>query len=91
MKVAEELGVDFLLVKSDSQLVINQLFGVYQAKGDNMVAYLKKVQEVAARFKGMKMEQIPREESSSRCPGQDSCNRRTSIVYKDTNPTSTPT
>ena len=43
MKVAEELGADFLLVRSDSQLVINQVSGVYQAKGDNMLAYLKKV------------------------------------------------
>ena len=37
MKVSEELEVDFLLVRSDSQLVFNQVAGMYQAKGDNMV------------------------------------------------------
>ncbi|KAK0603952.1 hypothetical protein LWI29_010535 [Acer saccharum] len=63
MKVAEELGAYFLLVRSDLQLVINQVSGLYQAKGDNMVAYLKKVQEAATRFKAMKMEQIPREKN----------------------------
>ncbi|KAI9156470.1 hypothetical protein LWI28_007262 [Acer negundo] len=36
--VAKALGADFLLVKSDSQLVVNQVLGLYQAKCDNMVA-----------------------------------------------------
>ncbi|KAK1558900.1 hypothetical protein Q3G72_008053 [Acer saccharum] len=64
MKVAKELRVNFRLVRSDSQFVINQVSGVYKAKGDNMVAYLKKVQEATTtRFKGMKMEQIPREKN----------------------------
>ncbi|KAI9198930.1 hypothetical protein LWI28_024585 [Acer negundo] len=52
MGVAEALGAEFLLVKSDSQLVINQVLGLYQAKGDNMVAYLVKVREVMSGFKG---------------------------------------
>ena len=63
MKVADELGANFRLVRSDSQLVINQVSGVYQAKGDNMVAYLKTVREVATKLKGMKMEQISREKN----------------------------
>ena len=37
MGVAESLEADFLIVKSDSQLVVNQVSGLYQAKGDNMV------------------------------------------------------
>ena len=45
MGVAEALKVDFLLVRSDSQLVVNQISGVYQAKGDNMIAYLVKARE----------------------------------------------
>ena len=51
MKVAEELRADFLCIRSDSKLVVNQVSDVYQAKGDNMVAYLKKVQEATTRFK----------------------------------------
>ena len=56
MEVDEELGADFLLVRSDLQLVVNHVSGLYQAKGDNMVAYLKRVQEAMTIFKGMKME-----------------------------------
>ncbi|KAI9154077.1 hypothetical protein LWI28_020635 [Acer negundo] len=61
MKVVEELGADFLLVMSDSQLVTNQISGSYQDKGDNMVAYLARVWEAMTRFKGVKSEQIPQE------------------------------
>ena len=43
MEVAEALEADFLLNKSDSQLVVNQVSGLYQAKGDNLAAYLTKV------------------------------------------------
>ena len=59
MKVAKELDADLLLVMSDLQLVINQVSGQYQAKGENMVAYLEKVREAMARFKGVRMEPIP--------------------------------
>ncbi|KAI9180541.1 hypothetical protein LWI28_005866 [Acer negundo] len=45
MKVAEELGADFLLVKSDSKLVVNQVSRLYHANGDNMISYLKQVQK----------------------------------------------
>ena len=60
LKVAKELGADFLLIKSDSQLVVNQVTGSYQAKGDNMIAYLERVQTAMAAFKATKIEQIPR-------------------------------
>ena len=63
MGVAETLGADFLIVKSDSQLVVNQVSGVYEAKGDNMAAYLAKVREAVGRFKGVRMEQVPREKN----------------------------
>ena len=63
MGVAEALKVDFLLVKSDSQLVVNQISESYQAKGDNMIAYLANAREVMTRFKGVRMEQVPREKN----------------------------
>ena len=56
MGVAEALKADFLLVKSDSQLVVNQVSGIYQAKGDNMIAYLVKTQEAMTKFKGVRIE-----------------------------------
>ena len=36
---------------------------LYQAKGDNMAAYLAKVREAMKRFKGVRMEQVPREKN----------------------------
>ncbi|KAK4842434.1 hypothetical protein QYF36_021650 [Acer negundo] len=63
MKVAKELSANFFFVRSDSQLVINQVSGQYQAMGENMVAYLEKVQEAMTSFKGVKMDQIPRDEN----------------------------
>ena len=55
------MEAEYLLIKSDSQLVVNQVTGLYQAKGDNMVAYLAKVQEAIKKFKGVRIEQVPRE------------------------------
>jgi hypothetical protein len=43
--------------------VVNQVTGLYQAKGDNMVAYLAKVQEAMKKFKGVRIEQVPREKN----------------------------
>ena len=45
------------------QLVVNQVSGLYQAKGDNMIAYLAKAREAITRFKGVRIEQIPREKN----------------------------
>ncbi|KAI9181384.1 hypothetical protein LWI28_014533 [Acer negundo] len=63
MVVAKALGADFIIVKSDSQLVVSQVLGLYQAKCDNMVAYLAKVREAMSGFKLMRMEQIPLEKN----------------------------
>ncbi|KAI9192454.1 hypothetical protein LWI28_023113 [Acer negundo] len=51
------------IAPEDGYLVVNQVLGLYQAKGDNMVAYLAKVREAMSGFKGVRMEQIPREKN----------------------------
>ena len=43
--------------------MVNQVTGLYQAKGDNMVAYLAKVQEAMKKFKGVRIVQVPREKN----------------------------
>ena len=45
LRLAKEMGLQQLRVYSDSQLVINQVRGDYQAKGENMMAYLKIAEE----------------------------------------------
>ena len=39
--LAKEMRVKQLRIYSESQLVVNQINGDYQAKGENMIAYLK--------------------------------------------------
>lgn len=45
LKMAKELGAQFLSIKSDSQLIVNQVTGIYKAKGDNMSTYLEKAKQ----------------------------------------------
>ncbi|XP_043808349.1 uncharacterized protein LOC110604832 [Manihot esculenta] len=65
--VAMEVGVTDLEVNSDSQLVINQVTGVYQARDPTMQDYLAKVKAIEAELKGqrtiVKYQRIPREEN----------------------------
>ena len=44
------MEVDQLEVSSDSQLVVKQIEDSYKAKGEKMVLYLKKVQELFKKF-----------------------------------------
>jgi len=51
-------------VFSDSQLIINQVQGEYQAKDDSMIQYLAVAQRLIKKFKCCKITQIPREQNS---------------------------
>ena len=42
LRLANELKMNHLKVYSDSQMVVNQVNETYQARGEKMVAYLKK-------------------------------------------------
>ncbi|XP_043815293.1 uncharacterized protein LOC122724412 [Manihot esculenta] len=67
MLVAMEVGATDLEVNSDSQLVINQITGAYQARDPIMQNYLAKVKAIKAELKGrgvtVKYQRIPREEN----------------------------
>ena len=54
------MGIQQLRVYSDSQLVVNQVRGDYQAKGENMAAYLRIAEEQLNCFRWFKIEQVPR-------------------------------
>ena len=45
LRIARELKVENLGIVSDSQLVVNQILGEYQARGVRMATYLAKAQE----------------------------------------------
>ena len=64
LRLARKMGLQQLRVYSDSQLVVNQVRGDYQAKGENMAAYLKVAREQLRSFRWFKIEQVPRTENA---------------------------
>ncbi|KAL0456599.1 UNVERIFIED_CONTAM: Ribonuclease HI [Sesamum latifolium] len=64
MKMAHEAGARHLLVYSDSQLVVKQVEGIYEAKEKSMVQYLQQIAELRTSFKSFQVIQISREENA---------------------------
>ena len=50
LNLAHFMEADQLEVSRDSQLVVKQIEDSYEAKGENMILYLKKVQELLKKF-----------------------------------------
>ena len=63
MELAKSVEANSILVLGDSQLVIGQVNGTYEAKEDRMKKYLKKVACLVKKFKEADFVQIPREEN----------------------------
>ncbi|XP_057791071.1 uncharacterized protein LOC131008197 [Salvia miltiorrhiza] len=62
--LAKEMGVKRINVFSDSQLVVNQMQGSYQAKDAKMIAYLGKTKELQLSFEDFTLSQVPRGDNS---------------------------
>ena len=58
------MEVDQLEVCSDSQLVVKQIEDTYEAKGEKMILYLKKVRELLKKFVLVQVRHTPRAENS---------------------------
>ncbi|KAK0584674.1 hypothetical protein LWI29_016990 [Acer saccharum] len=63
LRVCTVLGADEVEIFSDSQVIVNQVLDEYQARDENMIAYLKLAKELLGRFKEYRIIQIPREEN----------------------------
>ncbi|XP_077215832.1 uncharacterized protein LOC143850467 [Tasmannia lanceolata] len=61
LSLATDLGARKLKVYSDSQLVVNQVNGTYEAKGPKMKRYLQKVKEKLQRMGEVKILQVPQD------------------------------
>ena len=61
LRIAQELKASSVQCFSDSQLVVNQVLGEYQARRPKMAAYLAKVKVELSMFERGSIEQIPRE------------------------------
>ncbi|XP_073067283.1 uncharacterized protein [Primulina eburnea] len=64
IRAAREVNASRIILYSDSQLITQQIKGVYEAKEDRMVKYLQLIKARAEVFTDWNIEQIPREENS---------------------------
>ena len=58
------MEVDQLAVRSNSQLVVKQIEDSYEAKGEKMILYLKKVRELLKKFVRVQVKHVPRSKNS---------------------------
>ena len=64
LNLVHSMEVDQLEICSDSQLVVKQIEDTYEAKGEKMILYLKKVRELLRKFVLVQVRHIPRAENS---------------------------
>src|SRR4029450_9435829 len=55
---AQELGATDVLLRSDSQLLINQITGVYRVKTPHLQPLHRRVRELGARFEAIEYEHV---------------------------------
>lgn len=65
LRMARAMGATCLDIRSDSQLVVNQITEEYQAKDNMMEKYLHKVRELLSRFEEYTIERVPRVENAN--------------------------
>ncbi|XP_074363401.1 uncharacterized protein LOC141703910 [Apium graveolens] len=59
------MGVRNLIARSDSELVVNQVNGGFQARGPRTELYLRCTQRLIGMFKEVRLEYVPREKNSN--------------------------
>ncbi|XP_073067186.1 uncharacterized protein [Primulina eburnea] len=60
IKLALSAGARSLVVHNDSQLIVNQLNGTYEAKEEKMNQYVTRVNELLALLESYEIKQVPR-------------------------------
>ena len=61
--MSKSLGAESVLVQGNSQLVMGQVNGTYEAKEEQMKRYLNKVRRLIKKFSEAHFVQVPREEN----------------------------
>ena len=64
LRIAKELGATMLRVQSNSQLIVGQVNGEYEAKEDRMAKYLNLVRNTIRWFDEVTLVQVSREQNS---------------------------
>ncbi|KAL0346192.1 UNVERIFIED_CONTAM: Ribonuclease HI [Sesamum radiatum] len=63
IRMSHEAGARHLLAYSDSQLIVKQVEGIYEAKEESMIQYLQQIKELKTSLDHFQIIQIPREEN----------------------------
>ena len=64
LRIAKELGATMLRVQSNSQLIVGQVNGEYEAKEDRMAKYLNLVRNTIRWFDEVTLVQVSREQNT---------------------------
>ncbi|XP_074378676.1 uncharacterized protein LOC141720227 [Apium graveolens] len=64
LKIALEVGVVNLIARNDSELVVNQVNGGFQARGPQTELYMRCAQRLLEKFGSARLESVQREENS---------------------------
>ena len=64
LNLAHFIEADQLVVSNESQLVVKQIEDSYEARGEKMILYLKKVRELLEKFVQVQVKHVPRSENS---------------------------
>nr|XP_027120710.1 uncharacterized protein LOC113737727 [Coffea arabica] len=83
LQLARRLGAQRIHVRSDSQLVVCQVLGEYEAKDETMQRYLSKVHQLIAYFESFEVQRIPRSQNRR----ADALSRLASTSFSDLNKT----
>ncbi|XP_074351405.1 uncharacterized protein LOC141690511 [Apium graveolens] len=61
LTTAIDLKINHICINYDSLLIVNHVKGIYEAKDEKMIAYLRIVRELQHKFTTFSIQQIPRE------------------------------
>ena len=64
LNLAHSMEADQLEICSDSQLVVKQIEDSYEARGEKMILYLKKLRELLKKFTRVQVKHVPRVENT---------------------------
>lgn len=63
LQQAKEFNISHLYVEGDSQLVINQMKGIYKCRSENLLELYERAKELASSFEKIEFAYIPREKN----------------------------
>jgi ribonuclease HI len=63
LRIAQEMGAEYVELRSDSQVIVSHIQGEFKAMGEKMKLYLSQVQDMQASLKRFSIVKIPREQN----------------------------